>query len=303
MKILVTGGGGQVGSELNKIGLAQGFKICAPTHAEMDISNRMEVSRWVDEHQPEMVINAAAYTKVDLAETEIETANQINRDGVRVLADVCKLTDVPLLHLSTDYVFDGTKAGAYEETDKTCPTSVYGRSKLEGENAVRESLDQHIIIRTAWVFAATGQNFVRTMLRLGRDRDELSVVDDQWGAPTWAGDIARTCLDISRQVQSGGDQCWGIYHYTGQPSINWHGFAKAIFDEALELGLLEKAPMLRSISSDAYKTPVKRPENSVLNCSKIKRVFGIGQADWRIGLRQVLLTWKQEGAVDGIQGP
>lgn len=292
MKIVVTGAGGQVGSELVQQGENLSFTVVAADRTVLDISQRDAVKRFIQKQQPDIVINAAAYTAVDKAETEPELVFAINRDGVTYLAESCAIANIPLFHISTDYVFDGAQKKAYVEDDTPNPCGIYGQSKLAGELALVRENTQHIILRVAWVFAAKGNNFVRTMLRLGSGRDSLSVVADQHGAPTWAGDIAKTLLLLAEQYRDTKSLPWGIYHYAGIPSTTWFGFAETIFAQSQSLNMLSSPPALQAISTDQCPTPAKRPQNSLLNCQKINAMFDIEQADWRIGLTKVLKEWK-----------
>ncbi len=292
MKILVTGAEGQVGTELIIRGKKLGLTMISADLSELDITQQDAVLEYTQTQSPDIIINAAAHTAVDKAENEVELSFLVNRDGPFNLAEACAAMDIPLLHISTDYVFDGVNNTPYQEDDIPNPTGVYGTSKLEGEHAVVGQIEKHIILRVAWVFSESGHNFVRTMLRLGAERDELSVVADQQGAPTWAGDIADTLLVIATQYSKQGDLPWGIYHYIGTPATTWHGFAKTIFEQAQELKMLDKVPVVHAITTEQYPTPAERPKNSVLDCQKIKQEFGINQPDWRVGLRSVLTRWK-----------
>ncbi len=292
MKVLVTGAQGQVGSELIKQGQGLGHQMIAAGRAELDITQKDVVNEFINGSAPDIVINAAAYTAVDKAEEQHDLAYTINRDGPTNLAQVCAQHGIPLLHISTDYLFDGSKDAPWSEDDRPNPQGVYGRSKLEGDRAVENILEQQITLRVAWVFGASGNNFVRTMLRLARERDELSIVADQHGGPTWAGDIATVLLNIVERYQRGETIPWGTYHYSGAPATTWHGFALAIFEAAVAEGLIDKAPWLNAITTAEYPTPAKRPKNSVLNGTKIDRELGIKQPDWKIGLGKVLRTWK-----------
>ena len=295
MKILVTGGHGQVGSELERLVPLKGHEILLTDHQHLDITDSRAVADFFEQHAPGICINAAAYTAVDKAEEEVGTALAVNRDGAANLAQACLATKIPLLHISTDYVFDGSQSSPYSEADHPNPASVYGQSKWEGDQQVMQTLEMNIILRVAWVFAANGNNFVKTMLRLGNERDELGIVSDQRGGPTWAGDIAASLLEIVDQYANGKAIKWGVYNYIGQPAASWFDFASAIFDKAVQLGLLEQAPALRAISTSDYPTAAKRPMNSVLDCSKIHENFGIGQPDWRTGLEKVLQELKENG--------
>jgi len=272
--ILITGAGGQVGHELSIAGSPH--RLIALSRQQLDISDPGQIAEAFESHQPDILINAAAYTQVDLAEKEQELAFAVNREGVANLAQGCKTLDIPMLHISTDYVFDGSKQGAYLETDPVAPLGIYGASKAEGEALLKKALKPHLILRTSWVFSATGNNFVKTMLRLGREREELGIVDDQHGCPTSARSIAEVLLNIADKYLRGQTVEWGIYHYCNQPETTWFGFAQAIFQQAGGFQNLN----LNAIVTDDYPTPAQRPQNSVLDCAKIRAQFGIEQADW-----------------------
>jgi dTDP-4-dehydrorhamnose reductase len=280
--ILVTGAGGQVAHELD-ISKSE-HRIVALPRKKLDITNQEQMNTAIDEYRPDIVINAAAYTQVDRAEEEAEHAYAINRDGVSNLAHACKGAEIPLLHISTDYVFDGNQPGSYREDDVIIPPSVYGASKAEGEAVLRSVLEHHIILRTSWVFSATGNNFVKTMLRLGAERDELGIVNDQHGCPTSAYRIAEVLLKIADRYLRHDEIEWGTYHYCGQPESTWHGFAEQIFQQAPGYEHLK----IRGISTSEYPTSAARPLNSVLNCSKLRSKFGIQQSDWVKDLQMVL---------------
>jgi len=293
MKILVTGGHGQVGSELERLCSDEGHEILLTDHQHLDITDAESLSVFFKKHSPDLCVNAAAYTAVDKAEEDRDSVFSVNRDGAANLAIACHDLDIPLFHISTDYVFDGSKTHAYSEGDAPNPASVYGQSKWEGDQAVSSILDEHIILRVAWVFAANGHNFVKTMLRLGAERKTLGIVSDQYGGPTWAGDIAAALLEIATQYELGKPITWGTYHFVGQPKVSWFQFAEEIFKQAAEIGLLEKAPRLNAITTADYPTPAERPMNSVLDCRRIDANFAIKQPDWRVGLNQVLMELKQ----------
>jgi dTDP-4-dehydrorhamnose reductase len=287
MRILVTGKNGQVGRCLMDQGDSYGFTMYGMSSSELDITNIRNVDSVISQIKPDLVINAAAYTAVDKAETDMKSAYAVNETGPKILAAACKKLGIPLFHISTDYVFDGESETPYKETDSLNPTSVYGRSKLMGELAVRNTLHNYIILRTSWVFSEYGNNFVKTMLRLGSERDELSVVDDQIGGPTSAMGIAKTLLKIAKQYEFGAQVQWGVYHYCGAPYVSWFGFAEEIFGEGDRLSLLEASPELRKVLSVEYSTPVKRPANSRLSTKKITENFGILPDDWQEALKKV----------------
>jgi len=293
MKVLITGAKGQVGVELLQANLADKFAmdIVGFDRASLDITDYAQVSTILQRELPAVVINAAAYTAVDKAEQDIEPAYAINKDGPANLARVCKALHIPLIHISTDYVFDGDKKTPYLETDIPNPTGVYGKSKLAGEQAVADILAQHYIVRVAWVFGAHGNNFAKTMLRLGKQRSELSVVADQKGGPTWAKDIAEVALTLAKQTAVKPVE-WGIYHYAGAEQTTWFAFAQHIFETAADLNLVTAKPKLLAITSEQYPTPAKRPHNSALDCNKIKAALHIEPSNWQVGLENVLTTWK-----------
>ena len=281
--LLVFGAGGQLGRELLRADPPPGGTVAGVTRAEADITQSRSIETALDRVRPTLVINAAAYTAVDKAESEPEAAFAVNRDGPALLAAACRARELPLIQVSTDYVFDGTKAGAYNEDDPVAPLGVYGASKEAGERAVREALEAHVILRTAWVFGAFGGNFVKTMLRLAESRPELGVVDDQTGCPSPARAIAAAILAIA----GSGLGAWGTYHFAGRPPVTWHGFAAAIFAaRARRCG--EAGPRLKAITTADYPMPARRPANSVLDGSKLARVYGIEPAHWAAGLDQVL---------------
>jgi dTDP-4-dehydrorhamnose reductase len=238
--------------------------------------------------KPSIVINTAAYTAVDKAESEPAIAFAANRDGVKNLAQACQQHHIPLLHLSTDYVFDGSKTTPYTEEDLANPINVYGQSKWEGEQLLRAHCEQHIILRVSWVFGAHGNNFVKTMLRLGSEREELKIVADQIGCPTPAAAIAKTLLEIAKQIIAG-KTAWGTYHYCGDKPTNWHELAKTIFELAknkIPLRIQQVIP----ITTAEYPTPAKRPQNSVLNTTKCREAFKILACDWQTNLNTMLKT-------------
>ena len=264
------------------------YRLVALSWQQLDISDPAQVDEAFAAYKTDILINAAAYTQVDLAETEAELAYAVNRDGVTNLARACKKADIPMLHISTDYVFDGSKPGAYQESDPIAALGVYGESKAAGDAELQAILERHIILRTSWVFSATGNNFVKTMLRLGREREELGIVNDQHGCPTSARSIAGVLLDIADRYLQGKAIEWGTYHYCNQPATTWYGFAQAIFKQA---GGFEKLK-LNAINTSDYPTPAQRPRNSVLDCSKLEANLGIGQADWMEELELVLVQIK-----------
>ncbi len=288
MRILITGCHGQVGSSLTEqLANHENTEVLALDREHLDITSQDAVNAAVAEFKPSIIINAAAHTAVDKAEDEIDLSYAINRDGPKYLAQAAQSVGAAMLHISTDYVFEGNKVGEYVETDATNPQGVYGKSKLAGEIAVAQACDKHIILRTAWVFGESGNNFVKTMLRLGENRDALSVVGDQFGGPTYAGDIANALIQIAKRITQGDAVEYGVYHYSGLPHVSWFYFADAIFDVAVEQGVLAKKPSLTSITTDQYPTPAKRPSNSRLSNEKIIQGFSVEASDWKAALNNI----------------
>lgn len=287
MRVLVIGANGQLGWELCKRGEKQGFDIVSLDLPEFDITHRFAVKKGVSQAGVALVINAAAYTAVDQAESERELVFAVNRDGPAYLASYCAEVGIPLIHISTDYVFDGNKKGRYSETDTISPLGIYGKSKAAGEREVRDHLQEHIILRTAWLYGAHGHNFVKTMLRLGREKESLRVVADQYGCPTYAADLAEAVLEIAAQIGEGNDIIWGTYHYCGKGVTTWHGFAERIFELAREHYSL-KVKKVVPITTAEYPTPAKRPVNSVLDCSLITITFGINPLLWHESLARMV---------------
>ncbi|MFQ5478037.1 MAG: dTDP-4-dehydrorhamnose reductase [Candidatus Binatia bacterium] len=303
MKILVTGARGQVGRELSRraargsdggvgVGPGAGVELVGLGRGDLDIRDAVAVSSAVDEHAPGLVVNAAAYTAVDAAEKDAPLAFAINRDGAANVAHACARARVALVHLSTDYVFDGRKGEPYCEDDAVAPLGVYARSKWEGEEAVRRELGEHIILRTSWVFSAHRRNFVKTLLGLRKERDEFRVVDDQRGCPTAASDLARVLLELAGRLEEAGGsaECefpWGLYHYCGSPATSWFGFARAVFAEAERCGAMVP-PRLEAIATGDYPVAAPRPPCSEMDCSRIRTRFGVEQRPWAQGLADVV---------------
>ncbi|WP_407292074.1 dTDP-4-dehydrorhamnose reductase [Stutzerimonas zhaodongensis] len=288
MRILVCGAGGQVGRELVSRANGYGLEALGMTRAQLDIADAGQVASVVSRLKPGIIINAAAYTHVDNAESHCEQAYSVNRDGAATLAEAARSCSIPLLHISTDYVFSGEAQTPYREEDEVAPTGVYGASKLAGEQAIQAVLDQHIIMRTSWVYGTQGHNFVKTMLRLGSQRDSLSVVADQFGCPTQAGSIADALLELARRYAKNGVLAWGLYHYSGRSPCTWFDFAEEIFRQAEAKEMLPKRPKVSPISTSQYPTPARRPAWSVLDCAKFENTFGINTQDWHGDLSVVL---------------
>lgn len=289
LQLLQFGATGQLARELTRTAAAEvGTTLNVIPRSAADFSRPDEVVRAVRAAGDiDAVINATGYTFVDKAETEEALAHRINAETVGSLAQTCAAQGIPLIHVSSDYVFDGTKQEPYSEVDPPHPLNAYGRSKLAGERWIREATDLHVIIRTSWLFSAHGTNFVKTMLRLGREREELRVVDDQFGAPTSAADLAEAILAIACALAANGrDEHYGTFHYSGAGVTTWRGFADAIMTSAASWAGT-RARVIPIATAD-YATPARRPRNSALDCCKIRRVFGIEPVPWMAALDRVL---------------
>lgn len=286
-KILVIGRIGQVGHELSRADWPAGLAVDFVERPQLDLARPKQAQEIVAAARPDIVVNAAAYTAVDDAESDRERAFAVNRDGPAALAEICRELGAALLHFSTDYVYDGQKAEAYIETDPVAPLCVYGASKAEGDAAIAARLERHVILRTSWIYSATGHNFVKTMLRLGPERDRLGIVDDQHGSPTAAVDIAAATIAVCAAIAAGKKDGYGVFHVSGGGTTTWHGFAREIFRGAAARGM--KTPRLvEPIATSAYTTPAVRPGNSRLDCGKIARVYGIEAPPWQVSLDAVL---------------
>jgi dTDP-4-dehydrorhamnose reductase len=284
MRVLVTGAGGQVGADVARL-LEGRAQVAARTHAELDLEKPDDIRFSVREARPDVIVNAAAYTAVDRAESEEDRARLVNGVAPGVLAEEAKRAGALLIHYSTDYVFDGEMDRPYVETDAPNPLSAYGRTKLEGERAVAAAGGRHLILRTSWIYAPRGRNFMLTMLRFAAERDELRVVDDQRGAPTSSLQVARATVEL---LDADREQA-GIYHATASGETTWFGFAGAIFDgRKRRLGDGMRIPKLVPIRTAEYPTPARRPKNSLLSNAKLENVFGVRLGDWREGLEEAL---------------
>ena len=293
MRVLLFGGSGQVGTALRRLA-ADGVTLSAPGHAALDLAQPAAIAAAIATSGADLVVNAAAYTAVDKAESEPELARRINGDAPGAMAVECARRGIPLVHISTDYVFDGTRRGALTEDDPVGPLGVYGVSKLAGEQAVRRAGGAHAILRTSWIFSDHGTNFVKTMLRLAAERPELRVVDDQTGGPTAAEAVARAALAVG-QALAGGDGAAGTFHFSGAPPTTWFAFAGEILERWRAL-TGRPVPRLSPIPTSAYPTPARRPANSVLDCGLIQRTFGIAQPDWRADLDETLRRLAAKGS-------
>lgn len=296
MKILVFGSTGQVGSELSSAlldGLSDfGDSLIVEVikRKDIDLADFKLIRRFLEQKAPDYVVNASAYTAVDKAESEQSLAYVVNLKATHEIATYCSEAGCPLVHISTDYVFNGETERPYLETDHVDPIGVYGKSKLAGENCIREILTQHIILRTSWVFGINGHNFVKTMIRLCESKDKVSIVSDQLGAPTSARAIARAIAEIISQMVNAleSDARWGTYHFSGHPFTSWADFADEIFKQADQHDLIKRRPKLQYVSTEEYPTTAARPKNSSLDCSKLKRTFDIDPDNWRESLNVML---------------
>ncbi|MDX2241842.1 MAG: dTDP-4-dehydrorhamnose reductase [Leptolyngbyaceae cyanobacterium bins.302] len=284
-RILLTGANGQVGAELRQT-LAPLGEVIALDRTQWDLSNPDSIRPTIQDSQPDLIVNAAAYTAVDKAESEVELAHIINGKAPQVLAEEAEKSSARLIHISTDYVFDGKNSSPYLDADLTHPLGVYGQSKLLGEEAVRANCQNHLILRTAWVYGVQGKgNFVKTMLRVGAQRPELRVVTDQIGAPTWAKDLATVIAQLAPQLNS---DTAGTYHYTNSGVCSWYDFAIAIFEEAKALGFPLEVQRVVPITTEDYPTPARRPAFSVLSLQKTTALLGEHPPYWRDSLRKML---------------
>jgi dTDP-4-dehydrorhamnose reductase len=285
--IWLIGNRGMLGREVEAL-LGQGGQPCIASDMEIDIANPDELRAFCADKPLSWIINCAAYTAVDRAEDEPEPAFAINAAGPRNIAAVARDKGAKLLHISTDYVFDGTKPGAYMETDIPNSPGVYGKSKFQGELNIAETLREHVIIRTAWLYGKQGNNFVHTMLRLFKERDEVSVVGDQWGTPTYAPDLAGAIMEIVRR----NSDSYGIYHFTNEGKISWYDFACEIYRLAREKRLLERKVVIKSILTSEYPTRTPRPQNSLLSKDKIGKTFNIFPRNWQDALSEFFALYE-----------
>lgn len=291
MRILLIGSGGQVGWELRRA-LAPLAEIAAPSSGVLNLSRLDAVEEFVRKARPQVIVNAAAYTAVDAAEKDEAAAQLINGDAPALLAHEAKRLNALLVHFSTDYVFDGRKGQGYVEDDPVAPLSAYGRTKLAGEQGIRDSACRHLIFRTSWVYGARGKNFLLTMLRLARERDELRVVSDQTGAPTWSRMLAEATAHIVGAVERSSQDVRSTCHMSCAGSVSWHGFTERIVEQGAALGLCRKVPV-RPIKTAEYPTPAQRPANSLLSNDKLNRDFGVRLPSWELALDLCLADMPQ----------
>jgi dTDP-4-dehydrorhamnose reductase len=287
MRILLLGAGGQLGQEIIARAGELEIEVAARSRAQTDITEAGMVEAAVRQTRPDIVVNAGAYTKVDKAESEPDQAFRVNATGPGVIAAACAIAGVPLIHISTDYVFDGTKSSPYVESDSTAPLGVYGASKLAGEEAVRGCHKKHLILRTSWVYGKYGANFLKTMLRLAGERSELKIVADQYGSPTSTADLAEVIFKLAPKLVAGGERTnWGTYHFTGDGETNWCQFADEILRRREKW--VGSRPTLTPITSAEYPTPARRPSNSVLSNDLFKTTFRLSARPWQQSVSDVV---------------
>jgi len=296
MKILITGNKGQLSQEL-QLALAGEGKVLALSHQALDLAEPAQIRQQVRLLQPDLIINAAAYTAVDPAQNDRQQAFAVNATGPGVLAEEAARLCVPLVHYSTDYVFDGRKPTPYQEHDQAAPLSVYGESKLAGEQAIQAVGGEHLILRTSWVYSLHGRNFLLTMQHLMQERDALSVVDDEIGAPTWAGTIATTTAEIVHQWRTGKGSISGLYHLSATGETSWYGFACSIAEHLKQQGRLRAR--LEPIASKDYPTAAQRPLNSRLDCARLQHDWSLQLPDWEAALQDCLSS--PQAATHGMQ--
>ncbi len=305
MRLLIAGWQGQIARGLVEAAPAcPDVKACAVGRAALDICSARSIERALSQIEPSIVINSAAYTAVDKAETDQERAFALNRDGARMLAEAAARRGVPIIHISTDYVYDGLKSAPYVEDDAPAPVTVFGRSKLEGEAAIKAANPRHVILRTSWLFSPTGRNFVKTMLAQAAERSKVRVVDDQRGSPTYAPHLVAAILELARQLSARKDDKgsqegpqdgpWGVYHAAGTGTTTWRGLAEEVFRRSAALGgpTAEVTP----IKSADYPTPAQRPMNSQLDCGKLERTFGVRLPAWQEGVAECVERLLRDGS-------
>ncbi|MCH2204788.1 MAG: dTDP-4-dehydrorhamnose reductase [Lentisphaerales bacterium] len=291
-KILIIGCKGQVGASLMKLANSYNFEAIGFDHPHIDITNLDILNEQCSHLEIDLLINAAAYTAVDKAEEDEKAAYAVNDLGTKNLGLFCKAKNIPCFHISTDYVFDGTQ-GNYKEADPTNPVSIYGQSKLAGEASLKETWAQNVILRSCWIYSEYGNNFLKTMIRLAQTKDELGIVADQYGGPTSATDVAKALLDLTEKHFESVD-VFGLYHFSGTPYCNWYEFAMTIFEEAFNVGLIEKIPTVNKLTTEQYPTPARRPANSCLDIVKIKSIIPEIDNDWKDEVKRIIKVLKEE---------
>ncbi len=305
MKVCILGANGQIGNELGKsiydhskfyLSSISDINICKLSRDDFDFKDFEKLEKALNDFSPNVLINAAAYTDVDNAEDNEAETYKINSELPRKLGEICSKLDSILVHISTDYVFNGNSSQPYNEEDNIDPIGIYGKSKFDGENNIRKLCKKHIIIRTAWVFGNKGKNFVKTMIQLGKNQNEINVVKDQIGSPTSVSSISNAISIIIFKMQNSGieDKRWGTYHFCGLPYVSWADFATEIFEQAHDKGLISSTVSVKRISSHQFKSKARRPKNSKLECKKIELNFGLKYDNWKKSLDILLRSWVKE---------
>jgi dTDP-4-dehydrorhamnose reductase len=295
IRALITGADGQLGQSfqwMRRIAAHPEIELIYATRQTLDICDADGIASFLDATPVDVVVNAAAYTAVDAAESNRQQAEHVNAVAPGLLAQACRQRDIWMLHVSTDYVFDGKKSEPYREDDAVNPLSVYGKTKLAGEQAVLRAAPNAVILRTSWVFSPFGRNFLKTMLALAQSRTELNIVNDQFGGPSYAVDIARVLLRLIKHRFNAGQVAGGVYHFAGTPHVSWFDFSNNIFKQATKLGIVTQAPKIHGIPSSAYPTPAPRPGNSRLSNGKLEKLLGDLDCDWKNGVRESLAYLK-----------
>ena len=287
MRILITGSEGQLGWELLRQAGSFNIEAVGLDLPYLDITAESGIVKVFNEYKPDILINAAAYTNVDKAETDEKTCFAVNVNGPENLAEACKNINIPMIHISTDYVFDGTKKTPYKENDTVSPTGIYGKSKADGENRVKNILEKHIILRTSWLYGIHGHNFVKTMLKLGKEKEVIGVVSDQFGSPTSAADLSETILIIVSRILNNCEVTFGTYNYCGEGITSWHGFAEKIIETAKQYSPVT-TKLVKPISTGEYPVKARRPAFSALDCSLIREKFRITPKPWQKSLEAVI---------------
>ncbi|KPM75464.1 dTDP-4-dehydrorhamnose reductase [Pseudoalteromonas sp. UCD-33C] len=287
MKVLLTGANGQLGLCFQDR-ICDSIELTALSSKELDITCKAAVQKIVNTVKPNVIVNCAAYTAVDKAENEPELAHAVNCQGPENLAYAAAMLDIPLIHVSTDYVFDGNATEPYLPTDATSPQGVYGQTKLAGEQAIKAITSKHIVIRTAWVFSEYGNNFVKTMLRLASERDELGIVADQHGCPTYAGDLAALIVALVTRIESGDFSDYGLYHFCGDKAVSWFEFAESIFAVKAKLNTDFSIPKLNKLTTEQFPTPAKRPKYSVMQDNRLSLLNLPNASHWQDSLKTVI---------------
>jgi len=287
MKILITGSEGQLGWELLRQAGSFNIEAVGLDLPYLDITAESGIVKVFKEYKPDILINAAAYTNVDKAETDEKACFAVNVNGPENLAEACKNINIPMIHISTDYVFDGTKKTPYKENDTVSPTGIYGKSKADGENRVKNILEKHIILRTSWLYGVHGHNFVKTMLKLGKEKEVIGVVSDQFGSPTSAADLSEAILIIVSRILNNCEVTFGTYNYCGEGITSWHGFAEKIIETAKQYSPVT-TKLVKPISTGEYPVKARRPAFSALDCSLIQEKFGITPKPWQKSLEAVI---------------